>query len=357
MHKKSSSQNMTAATKKRGNRTKQTIAFLIVLRVFIITSNNNPICLALCHDLVSWSWVTCNFPSFYSTGRFEWITPRLQTGVEASHGGDYLLSIPQLVVTAKSQRCWIGCTKALRYGQSLIYNLFLFLIIRISKEMLKASLRYNCGRNIRICKIINVTWGGGAVTFEEIFIIKNLSLKGWLWKTKKTIFKKQNKQTLFLKRKKKLLFLIILNLNSEEKQSQTSNTFLLWIVRSYISNHSQPKLFFMRPKSFSFVLHHNTSGHICLLSKRVPVLLASLRRLQKCGTPLVCFDFFLLVFVLIFFFPGVRTEVSTVFVPVVWYKKQKYLPHVKRLCGIVGRTVPQNKIRQAMCTLLNADSQ
>lgn len=44
--------------------------------------------------------------------------------------------------------------------------------------MLKASLRYNCGRNIRICKIINVTLGGGAVTFEEIFIIKNLSLKG-----------------------------------------------------------------------------------------------------------------------------------------------------------------------------------
>lgn len=188
MHKKSSSQNMTAATKKRGNRTKQTIAFLIVLRVFIITSNNNPICLALCHDLVSWSWVTCNFPSFYSTGRFEWITPRLQTGVEASHGGDYLLSIPQLVVTAKSQRCWIGCTKALRYGQSLIYNLFLFLIIRISKEMLKASLRYNCGRNIRICKIINVTLGGGSSYIWGNFYHKKSELKRLTLENKKDNF-------------------------------------------------------------------------------------------------------------------------------------------------------------------------
>lgn len=61
--------------------------------------------------------------------------------------------------------------------------------------------------------------GGGAVTFEEIFIIKNLSLKVWLWKTKKTnvlFFFKKNKH-FFLKRKKKLLFLIILNLNSEKK--------------------------------------------------------------------------------------------------------------------------------------------
>lgn len=54
--------------------------------------------------------------------------------------------------------------------------------------MLKASLRYNCGRNIRICKIINVTLGGGAVTFEEIFYHKKSELKRLTLENKKDNF-------------------------------------------------------------------------------------------------------------------------------------------------------------------------
>lgn len=71
MHRKSSSQNMTAATRKRGSRTKKTKAFLMALIEFIISSENHPGGPALRHDLLGRSWVTDDSLSFYTIGRFE----------------------------------------------------------------------------------------------------------------------------------------------------------------------------------------------------------------------------------------------------------------------------------------------